>query len=509
MLKLVDNLLDKITMYRLVLYYLIGLLLIAALAGQIGYLNYSPAAIVFSSLILVIISWLSNKLFASIFKAPTNTESALITALILALIISPVNALSGVWLLIIAALLSMASKYLLAVNKKHIFNPAAIAVVITAIVTGQTASWWVGTPKLLPFVILGGLLLTRKIHRGGMITTFLATALGTTTIYALFSNEDMVLYLRRTLLSSALFFLAFVMLTEPLTSPSTKRKQRWYSLLAGVLFPPQVHFFSLYSTPQLVLVISNLFSYIVSSRTKLLPKLIHKEPLSENIFNLRFRPNQQLSYKAGQYMEWTLPHAHPDSRGNRRYFTLASSPTESDICLGVKFSPDGGGSSFKKALLSLTNSGIISASQLGGDFVLPKDPNLKIVFIAGGIGITPFRSMLKYLLDKDEQRTISILYSASSATDFIYRDILDTASQKLSTKVVYTLSGPKDIPPEWHGKRGSISASMIKEEIPDYAERLFYISGPQSMVETVHHILKNELSLGGQQIKTDFFPGYA
>jgi Na+-transporting NADH:ubiquinone oxidoreductase subunit NqrB len=91
MLKFIDSLLDRVTMYRLLLYYLIGLLTSAALLSQLGYIHYDPIAIIFSAAYLAAVCWVSNLVFANAFNAPANRESSLLTGLILALIITPVT----------------------------------------------------------------------------------------------------------------------------------------------------------------------------------------------------------------------------------------------------------------------------------------------------------------------------------------------------------------------------------------------------------------------------------
>lgn len=205
-------------------------------------------------------------------------------------------------------------------------------------------------------------------------------------------------------------------------------------------------------------------------------------------------------------MEWTLPHPKTDSRGNRRYFTLASSPTESEVRIGVKFNKRS--SSFKKALLALDSHTPLVASQLSGDFVLPKDRRQKLVFIAGGIGVTPYRSMVKYLLDSHEARPITLLYSARTSEDFAYTDIFEQAKQAIGLKTVYaTTDTSSDIQGD-HVRSGRINAAMIQQEIPDYMERLFYISGTQAMVTSLQQVLV-DLGVPRHQVKVDYFPGYA
>jgi ferredoxin-NADP reductase/Na+-transporting NADH:ubiquinone oxidoreductase subunit NqrB len=501
---------DRTTMYRLLLYYLIYLLGAAFFLSEFHYLHSNPYALAISAAYLTAVCWISNKIFAYAFEAPTNKESSLITALILALIISPASTVAGVLFLTAAGGLAMASKYMLAIGRKHIFNPAAIAVVLTSLGAGQSASWWVGSKPMLPFVLLGGLLLARKIKRFQMIISFLATAYAATMIYGLLTHGHITATLNQITLNSALFFLAFVMLTEPSTSPATAAKQRWYGVLTGLLFPPQVHIAALYTTPELVLVAGNLFSYIVEPKTKLFPSLVRKTKLSPDIAEFVLDPGQDFTYRPGQYMEWTLPHSGSDSRGDRRYLTLASSPTEPEVRLGVKFYDNG--STYKKAMLRMDHESRLVAAQLGGDFVLPDDEERKLAFIAGGIGITPYRSMIKYLLDTKERRDVTVLYSAKTADDIVYKDILESARRQLGIRTLYCLTGGKHRMPSdgryEHYRAGMITPDFIRHEIPDYAERLFYISGPQAMVDDLRHALRR-LGVHGSHIKADFFPGYS
>lgn len=504
-MKLIDGFLDKITMYKLLFYYLVILIGAAMGLSVLGQLSYNPLAIAFSAAYLSLICCTANEVFGRVYKVPTNFESSLITALILALIITPSGPAQNIIFLTAAGGLAIASKYILAIKGKHLFNPAAIAVVMTSFGAVQSPSWWVSNIKLMPFVLLGGLLLVRKIKRGRMVVSFILVAALSSAVLTTMGGGDVAGGLKKMALHSSLLFLAFVMLTEPQTSPTTANKQSWYGALAGFLFPPQMHLGTLYSTPELALVISNYFAYLISPKAKLLPKLVQRIKLAPRTMDFVFAASQQLAYEPGQYMEWTLPHRRADARGRRRYFTLASSPTENNIRLGVKFYENG--SSFKRAMLAMESDTPIAASQVGGDFRLPKDKTKKLVFIAGGIGVTPYRSMVKYLVDTKEPRPITLFYSERKAEDVVYKDVFDVAQRELGLQVVYTLTDRTDNLPNW-AKGGYISGEMIKAEVPDYLERVFYISGPHSMVSATQSTLL-EIGVNRSQIKTDFFPGYA
>lgn len=504
MIKAIDYFLDRITMYRLTLYYLLVILLTGFLLSLFGVLPYNPGGIILSSLIIVGVALLCNFLFAWAFDAPINVESPYITGLILACIITPISDIHSLPILIWAPILAMASKYIFAIGKKHLFNPAALAVAITALALNQSASWWVGTTWIAPVILIGGLLLVRKLRRSDLVFSFFVAALLTTAAFTVTKNGDLLKTVDVIVLQSSLLFFAFVMLTEPLTTPPTVRLQILYGALVGVLFAPQIHIGSVYSTPELALLIGNIFSYAVSPKGKMMLRLKETIQLSPDMVDFVFTPDRPVKYQPGQYMEWTLPHHNPDARGTRRYFTLASSPTENTLRLGVRFSEQG--SSYKDLLRHLDGKTAIMAGQLAGDFVLPTNPQQPLAFIAGGIGITPFRSMVKYLLDTQQSRPITLLYSARTAASFVYTDIFNQAATTFGLKPVYAVSDEQ--PVGWTGHIGIIDAALIQASVPDYLKTVFYISGPQPMVQGMKNTLQG-MGVKSDNIKTDFFPGLA
>lgn len=501
-----DRFVDGISMYRLLLYYLLGLLLAATGLSAVGDMHYSAVQIALSAGIAVIACWAINHIFAAIFNAPINPESSILTGLILALIIPPSLQNYGILFLLAASGLAIASKYILTIGEKHIFNPAAIAVVLTAWGPRQNASWWTGTAVLLPFVIIGGILITRKVRREYMVVTFLVVTALTTAILSVAGKTSVGGNLHNLIFSSPAFFLAFVMLTEPYTSPTTKQKQMWYAALVGFLIAPQVHLGHTYTSPEVGLIIGNIFAYVISSKTKLFPVLSGKVRIAADTVEFAFIPGKKLVFQPGQYMEFTLPHPHPDDRGSRRWFTIASSPTEDMLKLGVKFY--GKGSSYKRAMLDMDQNTPVVAAQVAGDFVLPKDKDKKLVFIAGGIGVTPFRSMTQYLIDTNERRHVRMLYSARSYNDLAYKDVFEAARQAFGMQTIYVLSDSAEAGQKQFTVRGRINRELIKQSIPDYRERMFYISGTHPMVEDAQIVL-SELGIHRSNIKVDFFPGYA
>jgi len=504
-MKRIDDFLNLITMYRLTLYILIFLLGAASVLGLFSILPFSFSSILFSSLFLVLMCWASNKVFSFIFKAQTNVESNYITALILALIVTPAKSPEDFLFLGWVTILAMGSKYILTINKRHIFNPAALAVVITAFVINKSASWWVGTFAMMPFVLVSGLLIVRKIKRMDLVLGFMAVALFAIYAFSLTKGLDLILITKNIFVDSPFLFFAFIMLTEPLTTPPTKSLRIWYGALVGFLFTPQIHFGSFYTTPEIALVAGNVFSYAVSPKVKVILKLVKKIQIAPDIYDFIFAPKKMISFIPGQYLEWTFSHPNTDSRGNRRYFTLASSPTEPDIRLGIKFYEKL--SSFKKSLFDMDENSEIVASQLAGDFTMPKNPTGKYIFISGGIGVTPFRSIIKYLLDTNQKADIIHFFCDKIASEIVYKDVFTNAEWNLGIKTVSVLTDETQIPANWQGRIGRLNKQMIKEEVPDYLERIFYLSGPRGLVTGFENVLK-EMGIRRNHIKTDFFPGF-
>jgi ferredoxin-NADP reductase len=504
-MKRIDDFLNGITMYRLALYYLIFLHGAAVLFSLLGLLKYDVIALLFSLAFLLMVCWGTNKLFAWVFRVPANVESVYISALLLALMIDPIRSLDDLWFLGWAAVLAMASKYIVAVNHKHIFNPVIFAVTLTYFAVNQSASWWVGNAPMLPLVLLGGLLLVRKLGRFDLVFSFLLAAFGVTVAVNIFNLSNLPGDLQKTLLYSPTLFFAFIILTEPLTMPPTRSLRILYGVLTGVLAAPQFHIGSFYMTPELAMMTGNVFSYMVSPNTRVVLTLKEKIRLAPDIYDFVFTSSRRFAYAPGQFMEWTLGHPDTDDRGNRRYFTLASGPQENNIRMGVKFYAKS--SSYKKALLTMNQGDEIIAAQVAGDFVLPSDRRQKCVFIAGGVGVTPFRSMIRYLLDNHQKRPITLFYANKTVSEIIYKDIFDRAEQELGIRTIYTLSDSATVPAGWRGNIGRIDAQLIQRVVPDYQQCLFYISGPNNMVESFRTILK-QMKVPAMQIKTDYFPGF-
>ncbi|MBI2597030.1 hypothetical protein HYW41_02650 [Candidatus Daviesbacteria bacterium] len=492
-----DTFLNGITMYCLMLWYLKLLFAAAVILSFFHILPFNPLDILTDGIYLIAVCFIANQILGLIFNVKPNYESQFISGFILALIIGPLPLLPNLFFLTITPIFAMASKYLVAYHRQHIFNPAAFAVFLTAVIFGKGASWWIGNLNMAPFVILGGLIILRKLHLFNLTFAFLMTFLA----FLSLSNLNFLFDLNIFFASSVLFF-SFVMLTEPITSPTDKTVLTYYGIFTAFIFIILQRFFNIPYTLELSLLVANLAGRIVQSGGTYTLMLKKKREIAPTLWEFIFEPLQPIHYKAGQYLEWNLPHSHPDSRGSRRYFTIASSPTEKEIILAVKIPEKS--SSFKSALKSLSVRESIHVRKLAGDFIQPQEVDKQYVFIAGGIGITPFRSIIKHLLDTNTSLSIVLFYTASSK-EFIFEDIFTQARQKTGLRIIYVISG--DCPKSWQGETGYITCGMLRKYVKNFTQAIYYLSGPQPMVVAYANMLK-ENGIRKSQIKTDYFPGY-
>ena len=225
-------------------------------------------------------------------------------------------------------------------------------------------------------------------------------------------------------------------------------------------------------------------------------------PRARNVKSFRFKSNEDVNFKPGQFFFVTIRNNGKDLT---KHFSFSNSPTEKEY---IEFTKKLTGSDYSEALDKLKP----------GDWAILKLPNgaftfegehKKIALLTGGIGITPFRSICQFVTDKNLTTDIVLLYGNNTEEDIIFREDFDRMAKKYNNlRVVYTLASPDIDRSTWKGRTGLISSKMIKEEIPDFGERVFYYCGPPKMVEYLGRILKDELSIPDSRLIKENFPGY-
>jgi len=497
------NVLDATTMYRTVLYVLISYVIFAMIGSFFGQIFFSITDMVFSLVVLAGASLATHYLCKVISGAPANIESTIITFLILFFILDPSSEIKALAILALVSCIAITSKYILAWRKLHILNPVALATVAIG-ATGLTyATWWIANPWMIVPVIVGGVIITHKIRRFPLVVATITSGLVATMIpLALKGQANFEMGLSFFVAWPIIFF-ATLMVTEPLSTPAGTRNHIMYGLVVGTLSSMLFSFGPVSSSPELALLIGNIIFYFTTIRGRATLSLVEKKQIARDTWEFVFKPSFSFVYKAGQYLEWTIPHLRSDSRGIRRYFTIASAPTDKLIRVGMK-TPDGG-SSFKKAMEKMETRSTMYVTSLDGDFVLPKDPSTKLVFFAGGIGVTPFTSMVRYLIDTKQKRDITLFYCNNVEEDIAWVDLWKEAKSTCNITTHHVLTKPKD---SWSGYRGYINKEILDESGVDLEKSDFYISGPPAMVNAYKKMLQKN-GVSSSRIITDFFPGLA
>lgn len=214
-----------------------------------------------------------------------------------------------------------------------------------------------------------------------------------------------------------------------------------------------------------------------------------KENLAPSIVSYYFKPTGIVRYIAGQFIELTLPHDNPDERGIKRWFTISSAPQEDHIVITTKHSASGS-SSFKHTLASLRPGIPVHMSDPMGDFVLPKDKTIPLVFVAGGIGITPFHSMLQWLDNVNEQREIQLVYAVKSPEELVFSTLFENMDIDYITLI---------------GKRPT--ADTVQDVVGGLEGKRLYLSGPEPMIEALNEQFI-DIGIDKDHIVTDYFPNY-
>lgn len=214
---------------------------------------------------------------------------------------------------------------------------------------------------------------------------------------------------------------------------------------------------------------------------------VGREEMVPGTWTFYFKPPRTARYIAGQFIELYLPHDH-DERGYKRWFTLSSSPTEPFLAITTGFSTEG--SSFKKQLLALEPGTELIMAEPMGDFVLPKDTSIPLVFVVAGLGVTPARSMVQWLVDTGEQRHVDIIHLARGAEQLVFASLF------------------KSYAASYLAVHHSFDRQQVVRLASQDARSLIFIAGPEQFVEALYKDLQAD-GIPADRLIADYFPGYS
>jgi ferredoxin-NADP reductase len=217
------------------------------------------------------------------------------------------------------------------------------------------------------------------------------------------------------------------------------------------------------------------------------------------IFDLQ---GQEVEYVPGQYFWVELPNrGHDDDKGLRRHISIVTSPTEPGVlglCTRIR------DTAFKQTLAELEVGDEVMVEEPKGDYHLPEDTNRTYVFLAGGIGITVFRSMLRWIADTGAPYRVTLVYSNRDRESSAFLDELQELERTIPDfRVVLTMTDDDG----WDGESRRIDAEFLREHLGDLGSHTYLVAGPPGMVEGVAEQL-TEAGVPEEQILASRFSGY-
>ena len=221
-------------------------------------------------------------------------------------------------------------------------------------------------------------------------------------------------------------------------------------------------------------------------------------PRTADVTSYRFPRPQELTYNPGQYFFITIKQGDKELT---KHFSFSSSPTEKDHF------------EFTKKLTDHEYSMALKAAKVGdwaridapyGQFTFEGEYP-KIALLAGGIGITPIISICKNATDKGLNSKITLFYGCRTEKDISFKQELEKLQeQNKNLKIVFMVNEASS---QWKGATGVINAEMIKKELPDYKDNVFYVCGPSPMVKAMETLMES-IELPKAQLKLEYFTGY-
>jgi len=233
-------------------------------------------------------------------------------------------------------------------------------------------------------------------------------------------------------------------------------------------------------------------------------KLIDRQEVATHTWRFTFSKPDNFIFKPGQYAGFTLinPTA-TDALGNTRRFSLLSTPEDAHLAIAIRILPEA--SAFKKVLHALPIGSELKLAGPTGVFTLHEDISTPAVLLAGGIGITPFYSMIRHVTAQQSPQTIHLFYGNASQNDAAFLAELMQLQQKNSHfKCIPTIDKADT---DWQGETGFISHTMLKKYINNLDEPIYYICGSPKMVTALQELLV-EMGIDEARIKVEDFPGY-
>lgn len=233
--------------------------------------------------------------------------------------------------------------------------------------------------------------------------------------------------------------------------------------------------------------------------------LISKETIAEGTMLFRFTKPAGFKYQAGQSLDMTLIEPkETDAEGNTRAFSITSSPQEDFLAIATRMRD----TAFKRVLRDMEPKKEVSINGPFGSFFLHENTKRPAVFLAGGIGVTPFRAMIQDVAKRALSHTLILFYSNRRPEDATFlKELQSAAKQNKTFTLVATMTDMEKSAQTWEGERGYVDGAMLKKYIPVGTQPIYYLAGPPAMVTAMREMLATS-DVSGDDIRFEEFAGY-
>lgn len=234
-------------------------------------------------------------------------------------------------------------------------------------------------------------------------------------------------------------------------------------------------------------------------------KLLDREEVAENTMAFTFEKPEGFIFKAGQCGDFTLNNpAETDAEGNTRAFSLTSPPYGKELTITTRVRD----TAFKRVLKTLPLGSVLQLVGPSGSFTLHHNKSIPAVFVTGGIGITPVRSIVMQAAQDQLPQQIFLFYSNRKPEEAAFLDQLKSLEHdNPNYYFIPTMTKMAESSKEWDGEQGYIDKKMLQKYIDDLSKPIYYLSGPAAMVTATRSML-NDAGVDDDNIRAEEFPGY-
>lgn len=234
-------------------------------------------------------------------------------------------------------------------------------------------------------------------------------------------------------------------------------------------------------------------------------KLIKREDVAEGTMRFYFEKPEEFTFTAGQSIDLFLINPpETDAEGDKRAFTLACAPSDDYLAITTRMRD----TAFKRTLKTMSTETALAFEGPFGDLVLPENTERPVVFLAGGIGITPFYAMTTDAARRSLPHKITLFYSNRRPEDAAFlAELIDLQKKNPHFTLIATMTQMEKSTHTWEGEQGFIDADMLAKYVPSEDTPIYYLAGPAGMVASLRTML-NDAGVSNDDIRTEEFTGY-